>query len=72
DLPCELPLCDISTLLSARHSNLVATSDIVNAGRCACPMRDPQTPPPADIDGLSALTVARLLVNVMGTIARQV
>lgn len=28
--------------------------------------------PPADIDGLSALTAARLLVNVIGTIARQV
>lgn len=27
--------------------------------------------PPADIDGLSALTAARLLVNVIGTIARQ-
>ncbi|RUV41193.1 agmatinase [Mesorhizobium sp. M1A.T.Ca.IN.004.03.1.1] len=28
--------------------------------------------PPADIDGLSALTAARLLVNVIGTIVRQV
>jgi agmatinase len=28
--------------------------------------------PPADIDGLSALTAARLLVNVVGTIVRQV
>ncbi|TPK97613.1 agmatinase [Mesorhizobium sp. B2-4-14] len=28
--------------------------------------------PPADIDGLSALTAARLLVNVIGTVARQV
>ncbi|WP_243368514.1 agmatinase [Microvirga solisilvae] len=28
--------------------------------------------PPADIDNLSALTAARLLVNVIGTIARQV
>ncbi|WP_095203350.1 agmatinase [Mesorhizobium carmichaelinearum] len=28
--------------------------------------------PPADIDGLSAVTAARLLVNVIGTIARQV
>ncbi|TIQ10669.1 MAG: agmatinase [Mesorhizobium sp.] len=28
--------------------------------------------PPADIDGLSALTAARLLVNVMGTVVRQV
>jgi agmatinase len=28
--------------------------------------------PPADIDGLSAQTAARLLVNVIGTIARQV
>ncbi|QND60292.1 agmatinase [Mesorhizobium huakuii] len=28
--------------------------------------------PPADIDGLSALTAARLLVNVIGTISRQV
>ncbi|MCO6177171.1 agmatinase [Ciceribacter sp. RN22] len=27
--------------------------------------------PPADLDGLSALTAARLLVNVIGTIARQ-
>jgi agmatinase len=27
--------------------------------------------PPADIDGLSALTAARILVNVVGTIARQ-
>ncbi|OBQ96045.1 agmatinase [Mesorhizobium sp. AA23] len=28
--------------------------------------------PPADIDGLSALTAARLLVNVIGTVVRQV
>ncbi|TIT52539.1 MAG: agmatinase, partial [Mesorhizobium sp.] len=28
--------------------------------------------PPADIDGLSTLTAARLLVNVIGTIVRQV
>ncbi|RUY47309.1 agmatinase, partial [Mesorhizobium sp. M7A.F.Ca.CA.001.13.2.1] len=28
--------------------------------------------PPADIDGLSALTAARLLVNVVGTVVRQV
>ncbi|CAN7558368.1 agmatinase [Mesorhizobium sp. LjRoot246] len=28
--------------------------------------------PPADIDGLSALTAARLLVNIVGTIVRQV
>ena len=28
--------------------------------------------PPADESGLSALTAARLLVNVIGTIARQV
>ena len=28
--------------------------------------------PPADIDGLSALTAARLLVNAIGTIVRQV
>lgn len=28
--------------------------------------------PPADIDGLSALTAARLLVNVIGTIVRQI
>jgi len=28
--------------------------------------------PPADIDGLSALTAARILVNVVGTIVRQV
>ena len=27
--------------------------------------------PPADIDGLSALTAARLLVNAIGTIVRQ-
>lgn len=27
--------------------------------------------PPADIDGLSALTAARILVNVVGTIVRQ-
>lgn len=28
--------------------------------------------PPADIDGLSALTAARLLVNVIGAVVRQV
>jgi agmatinase len=28
--------------------------------------------PPADIDGISALTAARLLVNAIGTIVRQV
>ena len=28
--------------------------------------------PPADMDGLSALTAARLVVNVIGAIARQV
>ncbi|TIS02994.1 MAG: agmatinase, partial [Mesorhizobium sp.] len=28
--------------------------------------------PPADLDGLSALTAARLLVNVIGTVVRQV
>jgi agmatinase len=28
--------------------------------------------PPADIDGLSALTAARLLVNAIGAIVRQV
>ncbi|TIN67222.1 MAG: agmatinase, partial [Mesorhizobium sp.] len=28
--------------------------------------------PPADIDGVSALTAARLLVNVVGTVVRQV
>jgi len=28
--------------------------------------------PPADLDGLSALTAARILVNVIGTVARQV
>ncbi|MBB4010309.1 arginase family enzyme [Rhizobium taibaishanense] len=27
--------------------------------------------PPADIDGLSALTAARILINVIGTIVRQ-
>ena len=27
--------------------------------------------PPTDVDGLSALTAARLLVNVLGTIVRQ-
>jgi arginase family enzyme len=27
--------------------------------------------PPADIDGLSALTAARLVVNVIGTIVRE-
>jgi len=28
--------------------------------------------PPADIDGLSAITAARILTNVIGTIVRQV
>jgi agmatinase len=28
--------------------------------------------PPADIDGISALTAARLVTNVIGTIARQI
>jgi agmatinase len=28
--------------------------------------------PPADIDGLSALTAARLLVNLIGTVVRQI